>query len=214
MKHLFLTALLAGGLHAATIDFNSISGALECTNLGGGFSTAGHSFSTTQIFAACTGTPVSNGLRFSHNGTTTIGLGGDNGSLYNMVRTDGAAFSLQALDFAQWFRLGDFAYSFNATSLEVRGFLGGSQVGSETIAITVVSDGPNGTPDFRTANLTAFGNVDRIALVPFNTSNTLAYALIDNVVVGAASPVPEPSSLALTGLAGVALGLVRRHRRS
>ena len=119
----------------------------------------------------------------------------------DLARSDAAAFTFNSGYFTSWF---------GSTSATIAGFLGGTQVFSQTFALG------------STAAFQSFGNAV-VDLVQFRAANGngAGYFLADDVTVGSAAVppgpgtvAPEPASLALLGGGLVMLAGVARRRRA
>jgi hypothetical protein len=185
---------------AATVTFEGLPTVnVECTNLSESFSTEGFDFTATSAndvgrFCAITGSPLGNAFRFSSNGTDTLGLdflGSENiGAAYSFAKADNTRFKLTSIDYAEFLKIGDFAFTANATSLEVEGIRDNGIVANATLILDLFSDGPGGGIDFQTFSFsTAFENLDSVTIRTISTLGAggpfvnVAVALIDNVVI-------------------------------
>jgi hypothetical protein len=199
----------------------------ECGTINPGFTEGAYTFNYSQGTGAgkgfaCinTANPISNGLRFSSNGTQTLGFISTNfaspGSL-SMFATLGGAFDLVSLDLAQLIKLGDFAYPANASGVTVTGALQGGGTVTDTLNITIVSDGPGGHADFATFLLPGtFRDLTSVTFTPTGGSGPLNESnfLMDNIVVTPTAVVPEPGAVLLLGTVLLICGSKLRNRRA
>ena len=225
---LALLGLSVSQANAAVVGFESITVG-ECSSHGSSLSTEGFDFLATSNsgsarFLGCTGTPLSNGNRFSNNGTNMLGLGfagtENIGATYSFERTDQTQFSLISLDYAEFFEIGDFAFDANATSLVVNGVRNNLLVASETLILDLFSDGPGGGVDFQTFFFSiAFQNLDAIQIGPVSTLGAggnfgnAAMALIDNITYQTVAVVPIPAAVWLFGTALIGFVGISRRRK-
>src|SRR5665213_193458 len=217
---MFLT--ITGILSAGTLTFEDLPLG-ECGTIQPVFTEGGYSFnySFNQAFACVNvANPAGNIFRFSSNGTQTLGFEDANTNTngyvpLSMYATDGSSFDLKSVDLAQFFKVGDFAYSANAPGVTITGMLAAGGTVSVDLAIAIQSDGPGGHADFATFLLPAnFSELSGVTFRPdaiidsFNESDFM----LDNIVVDSDTALPEPATIWLlsAGLAGMAAVLKRR----
>jgi hypothetical protein len=145
------------------------------------------------------------------NRTPWLALLGDSAESIVMRRVDDQAFFFHGFDGAESFALRPQTW---AGGIQVTGLLENHTVVTQTFALDGANDGLGGKADFqRYVSLDFF---DRFIELTFTGISNVAGNrdfTIDNVVVSAASPVPEPASMLL--VASGLVGLVRyRTRRS
>lgn len=156
------------------------------------------------------------------NGTTALAVGGTGLNPptiapVTMTTAVYTSFRLTDLDYAELSESA--ATNFSASTIVVTGsLLGGGNV-SQTLTIDGLNDGPGGQDDFQSAVLDAFWGVSELVSLQFagfigNTPNK-AFQL-DNIAldVTRVGNVPEPGTLALTGLALAAVWQTRQVRRA
>jgi hypothetical protein len=159
----------------------------------------------------------------NHSHLVNAHSGVDNGSTYlamdDVLGLDpttfspvgGGAFGLTSLDIGEW----DFGSGAWAHQVVVTGNLFGGGTISRTLDIDGIRDGAGGLPDFQTFTFDATwahlssAVLKGIGSTPLNGN----YYAIDNLVVAAAPPVPEPATLTLLGLGSAYLVGRRRHPR-
>jgi hypothetical protein len=202
---LFLAAAsLASVSHAGVIDFNGEAGAggFASYNYGKVYSQGGFALSN-QVYAFVIGS--------AYEGNTDSNDFAFNGSDYlvaysatTLVSETAKPFKITSIDLALYMPY----------SGDLRATLTGSKIGGGTVTQTVDLDAlANGDKingnDFTTYSLVGFDNLSSLTI-----SNSFGYFLaMDNLVMDATSTsaVPEPSSIALFGLA-IAAGAFARRR--
>ena len=186
----FAAVLLATTASAATITFESGTG----TEAGFVVSGAADRFGF-----------LGSGLH-SQNGTIALWT---QGSAVTLRRDDGGAFDLLGFDGAEYFDVAFGAeWQYDSSSIEATG-AGPGGTTSVSFALDGVADGTGGAPDFQTFAVGFFG----VTEVRFEGDGFYGHHFaLDNIVVAAADPVPEPASLLLlgSGLAGLAYRRARR----
>jgi hypothetical protein len=142
------------------------------------------------------------------NGTTFLGYESGRGHPLVMTRTDGGAFSLEALDVGEFFNYenGDRP---NAQLLDITGTLASGGTVSYQLTLDYIFDGRYGQPDFQTFQLPGlFTNVTSIVFTGLRFNGWDGGVSIDNLVVS----VPEPGTLALLGAGLLMVGAARRRK--
>lgn len=207
---LFLTiATLTSSASATVVDFNNLAG----TNLPGntnymskltsfygstGFTTNGFNFKgTDNNYSYLIGANYAGGdsSDWAYNGTDFfIAASG-----FSITSATAAPFSINSIDLGR-LTLESF------TTATLTGTKVGGGIVTTTVTLDITSNASKHTGnDFLTYSLTGFDNLSSLSI----THNGLNYLTVDNVVLNAAT-VPEPSSIALFGLALAAGALVRR----
>ncbi|MES2758271.1 MAG: PEP-CTERM sorting domain-containing protein [Pseudomonadota bacterium] len=211
---LFIAAAsLASVAHATVINFNNLGGTAIAGNTGvyrgytgfnsqATFTDSGFKFVGTQYqysYVMGAGYNNSDASNIAYNGNDFYMSNG----LFTISSAVAAPFSVNSLDLARWnsYYVGT---SFTAT-------LVGNKVGGGTVTSLIdLGTGLNSAKltgnDFGTYALTGFNNLSSLTV----THNFGDYLAMDNLVVNATN-VPEPSSIALFGLA-VAAGAFARRR--
>lgn len=195
---LLAAASLAPAAHATVITFNNLTGASNIvytpslTNSGFNFVGANWSYVTGSDYASQSDSGV-----FAYNSSdfymTYQGL--------TVTSVNASPFKLNSIDLVGWYST---AAGNKAT---LTGFKAGGGTVTQTVDLSTVANGLKRTGnDFTTYSLTGFDNLNSLTI----THNFSDYLAIDNFVVNA-TQVPEPSSLALFGLA-VAAGAFARRR--
>ncbi len=210
---LVAVASLTTAAHATVINFNNLGGTAIAGN-------TGVYYGYTQFNAQA---PLANsgftfigsqghysyamGAKYSGSDESNIAYNGNDfymsSGLFTIASATAAPFSVNSMDLARWNSYSNVA-SFTAT-------LVGNKVGGGTVTriinldTTLNSIKTTGN-DFATYSLTGFDNLYSMTIT--NSGNE--YLAMDNLVINATS-VPEPSSIALFGLA-VAAGAFARRR--
>jgi PEP-CTERM motif len=152
--------------------------------------------------------------QFGNPGKDLEGLATVGGGVLKIVLAGGGAFNFSALDFS--------AFDFSGTgsqTLKVEGFFGGSFVGADqyTLANTKVFDPKYDNWTTEAASVLAGKSLTELDVTlnaSIANSGSLFSENIDNVVLTPVlAVVPEPSSLALLGVAVMGASFVRRTRR-
>ena len=202
--------LVGGGAHAVVIDFNSTPSTTY--NTGEYFEAGGFRFErgpTGQMtvltncgFSGC-----------SYDGSNFLFIWNLDTTL-NIRRTDNAAFSLNGFDAAEG---GVGQPTWWAHTLQLTATLAGGGTVSTSFTMDLINDGTGGTADFQSFVLPgSFSNIVALTIRGSGGTTTNDYA-IDNLNVGAAAvAVPEPMTLALSGIgvAGLVSSRSRRVRRA
>ncbi len=197
---LLAAATLAPVAHAAVINFNGVTGTGTINGYGTGpvanggykFASAGNGYVTGSDYAGNTDSGY-----YAYNGTDFY----MSAAQATVTSANALPFKLTSIDLATW----------ASSSGSLTATLTGSKVGGGTVTQTVnldtiVNSSKTTGNDFVTYYFTGFDNLNSLAI-----SNNFGYYLaMDNFVLNAAS-VPEPSSIALFGLA-VAAGAFARRR--
>jgi hypothetical protein len=205
-KSLIATVALAAAAVATTaaqasvINFNGLANGNIVYNNSTAVSTGGMSFkgSSATYFVTSTYNGGDNS-NFSYNGSDFL----LSYSAFTLASAAAAPFSVNSFDLASWYD------STPISTVTLTGtFVGGGSI-SKVLTLTGSNLSKQTGNDFTMFNLTGFNNLSSLT---FNGNN--AYLALDNLVVNAAAAttVPEPSSIALFGLALAAGALVRRRR--
>ena len=199
---------------ADVITFETLP-AGECGSIATPFTLGNWVFSRSIGDLTCvnSATPTSNGLRFSSNGTQTLGFidfPNANGDL-TVSHVAGSRFSLAAIDLAEFFKLSDGSSSNNATGVTIKGTHANSTTVTVTAGLDNVSDGVGGVADFQSFALGSLTDLVSVTFVSTNGPGARGYFLMDNLDLQVAA-VAEPGSLALVGAALGAFGFSRRRR--
>ena len=151
---------------------------------------------------------------FGNPGHDAEGLQSTGGGVLKIVSATGGNFNFNALDFS--------AFDFSGTgsqALKVEGFLGGSSVGVDqyTLANTKVFDPTYGNWTTEVASILSGKTISEIdiTLNASNAAGSISNENVDNVVLTPVqvAAVPEPSTLALLGLAIMGASSIRLRRR-
>jgi hypothetical protein len=206
---LFLTiATLTSSASATVVDFNKLAG----TNVPGNtyvytadtLFSSGASFTTNGFKFTSTSSDYLIGTKYSNSDTSTIAYNGTDYFMaqdgFSVTSATAAAFSLNSIDLVSW------------TTLVTTATLTGTKVGGQVVTKTITLDTHSNSSkltgnDFLTYALTGFDGLTSLSI----THSGSSFLAVDNVVLDAAT-VPEPSSVALFGLALAAGALVRRRR--
>lgn len=186
---------------AATIDFQDLTSG-SCAYYGsgklvsGGFAFVGNP-SDPNLFGCAANVIGSN--------TSNALINANSKSILTMSKNDGEAFSL--LSFFSGSRYDDF----NPNSFSSYGQATGIDVIGQVVGGGAVENIFNFTSgNFQQFNLGAgFSNLSSVTFTAIGNRSTVEF-LIDNIVVGAPSSVPEPASAALLGLGLAAFAASRR----
>lgn len=156
------------------------------------------------------------------NGTTALAVGGTGlnpptVAPVTMTTAIYTWFSLTGLDYAELSESS--ATNFSASTIVMTGSLLGGGFVSQTLTIDGLNDGPGGENDFQSAVLDSFWATSELVSLQFAgfISDTANKAFqLDNIAldVSRVGTVPEPGTLALTGLALAAIWKVRRKRET
>lgn len=158
---------------------------------------AGYSLTSTHD-----GFGTNNHSLWPSNGTTHLMSWTNNGSIsgFTIKALDNAAFSINSFLFASGYLGG----SAPVTSLVVSG-TGGNAAFSQTF--TSGTDYNNFGPGLTQLFLTSGFTATEYTFIANGSGNR---AIFDNIVINEGSSVPEPTALALFGIAFAGLGLARR----
>ena len=213
---LFLTiATLASSASATVVDFNHLAGTNvpgnsyvsngyynEFYGTGAGFTTNGFKF-TNDYSVNANGDGYLIGTAYSNSDSHGNPYDGTDYYIaylgFTIASATASPFSLNSIDLASW-----------QDGQVTTATLTGTKVGGGSVTATISLDTtPNSTKrtgnDFLTYALTGFDNLSYLSI----THSANAFLAVDNVVLNGAT-VPEPSSIALFGLALAAGALVRR----
>jgi hypothetical protein len=204
-KSLIATLLLAAAslapvAHAAVINFNGMTGTGTINGYGSApVANGGYNFASTEN-GYVTGSDYAGNTDsgyYAYNGTDFY----MSAALATVTRANALPFKLTSIDLAMWA-----GYSGAHTATLTGSKVGGGTV-TQTVNLNTLGNGSKTTGnDFVTYFFTGFDNLSSLAI-----SNNYGYYLaMDNFVLSAAS-IPEPSSMALFGLA-VAAGAFARRR--
>jgi hypothetical protein len=198
---LLAAAALAPAAQATVINFNGATGGGNLTSYNYGVATtfSGYAFKPT-LFSYATGSDYSSqgdAGSYAYNGSDFYMTY----DTLNIKSSTGSPFKLSSVDLVGWI--------YNATGNTAT--FTGAKVGGGSVTQTVdLSSIDNylkqSGNDFTTYSLTGFDNLSSLTI----THNFVGYLAMDNFVLNASS-VPEPSSIALFGLA-VAAGAFARRR--
>lgn len=214
------TVGLAGmaGASPLVIDFdNYASTGVHATVASGGFT-----FAPTSGTLAVAANGANCSPTCAANGTTALAVGGTGlnpptVAPVTMTTAIYTWFRLTGLDYAELSESA--ATNYSASTIVMTGsLLGGGSV-SQTLTIDGLNDGPGGENDFQSAVLDAFWGVSELVSLQFSgfISSTPDKAFqLDNIAldVTRVGNVPEPGTLALTGLALAAVWKLRRARQT
>ncbi|MET0859262.1 MAG: PEP-CTERM sorting domain-containing protein [Telluria sp.] len=198
---LLAAAALAPAAQATVINFNGATGAGNLTSYTYATATtfSGYAFKPT-LYTYATGS--------DYSGQGDAGYYAYNGSDFYMTydaltikSSTASPFKLNSVDLTRWY-----ANTTGNTATFTGAKVGGGSV-TQTVDLSSIDNYINRTGnDFTTYSLTGFDNLSSLTI----THNFVGYLAMDNFVLNASS-VPEPSSIALFGLA-VAAGAFARRR--
>jgi len=176
-------------------------------------------FDTTN-FGSLTGPVTENGFTYStlsgelfvnspgNPGQDMEGSEAAGGGALKIVSATGGDFDFNALDYS--------AFNISGTGsqmLVVKGLLGASTVGMDTYTLASTSNIPYTNWTTELASVLAGKTLSELDIT-LNAGFPAFTEAIDNVVLTPLAAVPEPSSLALLGAGVLALGWVRRRRKT
>lgn len=214
--------LLCSGSYATTIEFedpiaNQTGGVSVYNFQEGGFSVTG----PVVVFAD--GWQDGRG---PSNGTTTMGPYSSDGRaiINDLFSTSGNPFSIQSIDFAETFQvgdyLGDFVLGFRAERVDIFGYKSDGTTLTNTFVFDMINDGQGPGKDFQTFSFDqSWTNLRDVRFV--GTRDVISYGVyyqMDNIVLNepfsTPSPViPEPSTFILFG-SGIIFGFCRTRKNS
>ena len=202
-KTLIVTVAIAAGFassaaQATVINFDGLV-VNGLTSLGASpTSTGGMTFQGTSssYFMASSWTGGDAGAS-AYNGTDFY-MSAQN---FTITSQSSTPFSVNSLDLAQWYD------GYGVSQVTLFGTFAGGTI-SRTLNLNTLPNSSKMTGnDFTAFNLTGFNNLTSLTV----SHNGSTYLALDNLVVNAVS-VPEPSSIALFGLALAGVAVMRRRR--